>query len=1041
MQFITDFLRQRGLDHPDRRPLHAYEIEPDEHARLGSQLVRLIQSGQRLPGTAQAFVLWASERIRTQYPGGHLTWEFVFKGLEISPPKHDLIAELTESGLSRWKRPVRQDDAGRQHFLFSLLAEGGVPDQALREGRYRECLLDLIAEIEAEGVAGQIVARSAARRVVEKLPQALRHDEQEWLLADLAMALTQLREALPAESLPEAVVPWLDRHRPDWRRQLPIRLSPDVLESLIRPALGAERRTAQHHAIVRRELRWDEARGIWVGAAEIVEGAILPFELIPKGDRQQRLRLRSSNGAVFLAQPEAQGWRLIHQSGFARFALKPDDAVVLSAFCDGSPLGEVVVDAGLPEPADSPSLWREDGPEVLSLMSGRGQTRAERLWVLLPKTLRPTSSEGLRIGEPKPGPGGWLWPVSGHGRLIAEPHQLSLSTGAAEEAPVVRLVPLGELLQSFESESGTPIYLGKPDFFGAEGAAALRRLTGKIRLKVLPRTLGGKMAEWVEGGTVLQRMKIIVLSDDLSLRLTESGAGAVTLEGEGLERGWQIRLQAAERGVETRVTDHGKVKLRLEVPGQPGLVRLLITDPRGRAELELSALWPARTPELIDPRGERLDANRRISLGRLEGWRGFLPGKGAIALRPVHPSKLHGEKRPIRVGFGAIRGEVRVTAFAPLVAQVMALAGADGTVNCRLAFGGRETPRLEIGRYDWEIAGDGSIRHIGADAVRLIAVDLDSIRSLEMGANGLLDLSRWLGSGPERWFIQGRSESRGVMRPIFWSAQPSPPSTREERVQGHAADWSKWLDQPESPEWKRAWSLILAVREGGDAGALDQVQALGRTPAAAVFLLFFVPTQQRAAALALELEAPIWWPLVACSEWACGIRAARRHFERRFECAGFDAPADEAADMLSRIAGEIIQLRPELAAHLGHGLQAAGLKPIAWITRGETPLLPIAAVARACLEHFAQEAGRRFGCLPEGVKGLRADKLSPPKAANEINGPLLHAPLVAAEAVAGLRELRPDDILRLIALREIDPRWFDDALPAALTLALSGESR
>ncbi len=48
--------------------------------------------------------------------------------------------------------------------------------------------------------------------------------------------------------------------------------------------------------------------------------------------------------------------------------------------------------------------------------------------------------------------------------------------------------------------------------------------------------------------------------------------------------------------------------------------------------------------------------------------------------------------------------------------------------------------------------------------------------------------------------------------------------------------------------------------------------------------------------------------------------------------------------------------------------------------------------------------------------------------------PLLHAPLVTAEAAMGTREpLTPHQLLQLTALRLSDPAWFDAALPLALT--------
>ncbi len=308
--------------------------------------------------------------------------------------------------------------------------------------------------------------------------------------------------------------------------------------------------------------------------------------------------------------------------------------------------------------------------------------------------------------------------------------------------------------------------------------------------------------------------------------------------------------------------------------------------------------------------------------------------------------------------------------------------------------------------------------------------------------NGEDGLTGWLGEEKGVWFIQGKSDSSGVMRPLAWSAWPVVKSTREERLQRYAAEWIELLERPAIRGWNRAWALITAVRCGGDAGALDQVQALARTPAAAVALLLSVPRTDRAAALALESEAPIWWPLVTCVDWARGFGVAMACIHARLTELEMPDIGSTLATVMARIAGEIVSLRPELAAHLGQALAKAAMAPMATNAHGQwIPLAsakPISHLAAA-----AQEAARRFDRVPDGAPGLRAEALVLPTVANAENSALLHAPLVVAEAAAGLRgrSLESDDMLRLIALRAADPVYFESALPAALTLAMETHGR
>jgi hypothetical protein len=1038
MNIIGEVLRRVHIDAPDGRLLHAYEVTEDEQERLGKFLRMRIGVHQRLTSTAQGFVLWAAERIRTRYRGGHLTWEFVFEGLGTPNPDYPFISWLAEQGFAAWKRPLRRGSSGDREFLYSLLAEGGLPDAALAEaGRYRQVLLGLVAEIEDEGTLAHAMAETAAKRRLADLPQVLRSDEQARLMADLALALRDLRSQLPADQPVESTERWLDVHRPDWRSLLPIRMSPQALEALIRPVLTAVRRQ-RGGMPVQRELRLGD-KGDWVGVARILDDAVIAADLLPEA-AGQRLRLLATTGAAFLAQPQespSSGWRLSRVAGSSFLALAPDEAVVLSAYADGRAIGEVVLDAGFPAPIEASSLWRSEvagaaSADVLVPLSGRGRTRAAQAWLLLPPGVCPKADDGLTVGAPAPAPGGQLWPVSGQGRLCAGSQAWTIATSAESDESQPHLLATGRLLPGFIGSGGAPVFLGEPTIFGAEGNAPMRRLGTCLTRRPTRRTLGAQVAAWEEDGAVLARIRLIVLPSTLKLDLNEIAAGRLRLVGANLRAGWHAALCVGDNEASAIVKADGEVRLELVAKGAPGLVQLRLSDPADGLALELATVWPARQALLITPDGYRLEHNRELSLGRLAGWRGILPGGGgAVVLRGSD-----GHRK--RIGFAA-SGEARLAGFAPLIGQALALAGADGRVNLRLAAYGGETPRLEIGRYDWASEEAGPFRHLPGGRTRLSAVYLDDPqRTAEIEADGRIDLTGWLGEEKGVWFVQGRSDSGGVMRPLAWSAWPMVKSTREERLQRYAAAWMELLERPADRGWDRAWTLITAVRCGGDAGALDQVQALARTPAAAVALLLSVPRTDRAAALALESEAPIWWPLVTCVDWAKGFGVAIARIHSRLTEQGMPDIGSTLAAVMARIAGEVVGLRPELAAHLGQALAAAGMAPVAMNAQGHG--LPLASAKPAShLAAVAQEAARRFDRVPDGAAGLRAEALEPPKAANAVNAALLHAPLVVAEAAAGLRarNLESDDMLRLIALRAADPVYFESALPAALTLGMS----
>ncbi|MCC5974374.1 MAG: hypothetical protein JJT81_10025 [Rubellimicrobium sp.] len=1029
MKVLSEILGRCGLEAADGRALHAYHATAAEIAALRQLLPLRIDPDLRFAASAQAFVLWASEHIRTTYPGGHLTWEFVFEGLGIAPPDYFYTQWLVETGLTAWRRKLRRSDNGNREFLYTLVAEGGLPDAALAEANtYGRVLLALIAELEDEGALAEVAAVPVARRHVAGLPQALRHDEQARLLADLALGLVDLRAALPDGLPTEAAMPWLDTNRPNWRATLPVRMSASALEAVIRPALAATRAEARKAGSpVQRELRKD-AGGSWRGVVRILDGGLLPLSIFPDA-QGKRMRLVSESGASFLAQPETGGWRLARTAGSGLLALSPDEAVVLSAYVDGSRCGELLVDAGSPSPPEAPSLWRPadiaaENPEILVPLSGRGHTRAQRVWLLATTEAVPDVEDGVQIGTSAPAPSGQIWCLSGRGRVTVGGTVLTISTGAEAESPTPQLAVFGSTLSGLTTETGTPVFLGEPQILGSEGDAALRPLHARLRLTRLPRTLGGQMAEWVEDGVVLARARLICLPSRATFSMVETGPGALRLSASGLPRGLHLSVTAGDAEAQAVIAGDD-CELSLRARGSSGSVRFGLSDPVSGASLKLTGVWPARQPRLLDPKGDVLLLDDQISLATLGGWRGYVPGNnGALLVR------IAGEMH--QIGF-SVSGNLRLASMATLIGQALALAGADGRVNIRLARG-VETPRLSVGRYDWTSEEAGPLRHLGQGQTRLRAVDLeDPARTSEMEAAGRIDLVGWLGSEGGPWFIQAQNDRRGVMRPVVWAAFPQPPTTREARLSRFAAHWADLLDAPADAGWDRIRHLIFVVRDAGDAGALDQVQALLRVPGAAVALLFMVSRDDRARALSLETEAPIWWPLISRRAWAQGAKVARARIMGRLSEAGIqDEGISENA--LARAAGDIVLLRPELAAHLGQALFAAGLHPMAINAEGMP--MPLAATPRH-LETAAQGAAQRFEMLPQGTDGLRANRLRPPAATNEANVALMHAPLVAAEVAAELRPvLSRDETLRLIALRAVDPIWFDAALPAALTIAL-----
>ena len=486
---LAKILEEAGVERPDSRPLYRYPLNDRTFAELQASLEGTFVARGRFGGVAPAFVIWAAEHIRARYQGGGLTWAFVLEPFRFWSRDDELGRQLVRRGLAWWRRKVRRSDSGVRMFLYSLMAEGGIPMALLSEpGLYRNVVMGLLLEIEAEGgTEAASWSEQIGARWVSRLPQTFRGYETTGLLSGLAMALAELRAALPAD-LPEAAAEqWLNGNVPDWQSRIPMRLSPEIAESLIRPALQTERDALPNRkrAVGVRELRRSET-GTWHGCLRVNDESWLPGDQFP-GAGDLRLRLLPLDGQyagrlVFSAVPESDGWRVrpIGRRADLTIPMAPDAPFALAAYADGRSKGSAVVDAGLPPAAEVPGFWRsadpKDGVDSIRLvpLSGSGRTRSACLWVLAAADLQPEAGPGVVLQSVDSAPGGRLLRLSGKGILGLGDRRYRIETGADENMADVRLFASGRWLHNWQMGGSVPVYRGTLTFFGQLGAARRR---------------------------------------------------------------------------------------------------------------------------------------------------------------------------------------------------------------------------------------------------------------------------------------------------------------------------------------------------------------------------------------------------------------------------------------------------------------------------------------------------------------------------------------------------------------------------------------
>jgi len=318
MFIVSRIVSDAGLLHPDGRPLHLYRPTTEIFDELEKALCSHVARGRDIMTLASAFVFWAAEHIRARFRGGPLTWTFVLEPIGLPPDDQGLGRELAGKGLSWWQREIRVSNGGVHMFLYSLMAEGGIPEVLLKEpGLYRDIVMGLLAEIESEdGLASERWSEQIASRWVSHLPQTFRNADIGRLLAALAVSLAELRAALPAD-LPEAAAEqWLNKHRPDWISDIPLRMTPEIAESLIRPALRTERDVRAVGPLCGRELRRG-GTGVWHGYLILYDNAWLPARHFPDAeDLRLRLLAAGAESVAGVSYSAAAGGRRLAASAF-----------------------------------------------------------------------------------------------------------------------------------------------------------------------------------------------------------------------------------------------------------------------------------------------------------------------------------------------------------------------------------------------------------------------------------------------------------------------------------------------------------------------------------------------------------------------------------------------------------------------------------------------------------------------------------------------------------------------------------------------------
>ena len=231
---------------PTGEPLYSYQISQSDYECLKEILQTFVHDLSLLKRNANLralFVLYCAEWWRRSFQGGAWSWSDLLAeiGMTEAEENKPLLYEMSESGLSFWRRKVLRSRAGRREFLGTFAAEGGLPINQLNSpNNWIERVLKSALEnyLKYGSDLDQIIE---TRFEVVNVPSTFRDEKSS--LKDTFVKIIEAVYGLNIEhklSEQSDPVSFLQDVNPNWREQFPIPLDSDqgnlLLGSLIKNA-------------------------------------------------------------------------------------------------------------------------------------------------------------------------------------------------------------------------------------------------------------------------------------------------------------------------------------------------------------------------------------------------------------------------------------------------------------------------------------------------------------------------------------------------------------------------------------------------------------------------------------------------------------------------------------------------------------------------------------------------------------------------------------------------------------------------------------
>lgn len=905
---------------PDGRPLFAYKTSSEEFESL-HQLLQNLPAGQHTsPRYPQAWLLFAAEWWKREYPGGAWRWGPLCEAAGQQGLTHDKTRKLVIDGRRLWRLQTAIKNEGKR-FIGLVAVNGGLPMRLVESAQGGlSGLLRMVTEQALEYRLQDEQLRQAIEAQAELLPACYQQAPVYELLDSLVKAVLHIRKTYALQGAKDPITR-LQEECPQWEELFPIALdsqaATSLIKGLVRDTVSITPQSRRPPFQIQRGLRFSSdgsmpvyelsfAMQAQARSDQVAEALGMAVDALPP-HFQLLLRIGEREYLVGEALLRDEEYQLIARPLPAIHSLHDAAQLIVSRW--GATLHIANLPGGEALSPDEPLIFENTYPFARLLAQGDALVKGESALAAMPARTIVFSEEGeARELHDCLADGQMLMELpTGITRLTyrQQPFVVTISASTTRHPEAYWQ---GNSLEAF-SVPGL-LFRGTPRLRIEQGAgfssyAPAHELFVRTQGKELSLTQalapGLCRLIWRKDGQRLLNTRAVLLPEEASITYAP---GASPSEGSiRLDRWPDVPVRCENEQIELERRHDGK-----------GLVlRLKSTGSRPATTVPLCLQWPDGEQRLTLPfpgygvtllrNDTPLKPNQALTIEELIGCRAVLMSAQGAENWQVRLTSNGLDARSTlsqEIRYTGIR-EIRLFELIPVIQQMLSChPGLDHAVQLELIHTHQTHARLQVGRYSTRIRlhsqremaslSDGGrdllLEQAQAEDLMLglpLAEPEHDPVSLPLHFSEQVFTGNWQVSLPDDavgpWLLYTRDDSPLHSRPTVVPPTASDLSKTlsplrealceadgEERMRLLRAALRSMAADPEAEDWQTL-ELLLDRLHHLPLASLDICQALIREPQALAMATLRLDGFSSRLAERLPCELPFEWLLIAPDQW------------------------------------------------------------------------------------------------------------------------------------------------------------------------------